>query len=289
MRDWPPITEPELLERQAFSREQFVEFIRGFGGAFGRREFTQELYEHALAYPWERPESSYVLRDGHVRLLDDLPGDERRATVDSFIADRHPIVAFGANAGPERLALKLAHFDDLGDRTALVMAGDLHGFDVGAAASPTGYGSMAATLFASPGTAVRAAVVWTTLAQATQLTWSELSYRLARLETAHFVADGDDAAVDGLFAYVSRFGSFCVDGEPVAMAAIPARDRTAVALTQEELLDAAARQLLGDEARAIDLVRAIFEDMSAVGARAAEVMWPAALHLAPEHWTAFRS
>jgi len=221
MRDWPPITEPELLERMAFDDEQFRAFIMSFAAALGPREFTPELFQHGLAYPWQRPRSSFVLRDGEVQLLDDLDAEARAATVARFVADRHPIVAIGANAAPERLALKFAHFEDVADRTALVLAGDLHGLDVGPVATATAYGAMPATLFASPGTAVRAAVVWVTVAQATQLTWSELSYRLARLESAHFVADREDADVDGLFAYVSRLGSFCVDGKPVALAAVP--------------------------------------------------------------------
>src|SRR3954454_2625355 len=160
MRDWPPITDPELLERMSLDNGHFVRFIESFAGALGQRALTPELYAHALAYPWERPKSSYVLRDGAVTLLDDLASNERESVVASFVADRHPIVGFGANAGPERLALKFAHFPDAEDRTALVMAGDLHGLDVGPVSSVTGYGSMAATLFASPGTAVRAAVVW---------------------------------------------------------------------------------------------------------------------------------
>jgi len=48
-----------------------------------------------------------------------------------------------------------------------------------------------------------------------------------------------------------------------------------------------APDLVGDGARAEDLVRAIFEDMARVGARASEVLWPRGLELAPEHWTAF--
>ena len=81
VRDWPPITEPELLERMAFDDEQFVEFIMSFAGALGPREFTRELFEHGLAYPWARPQSSYVLRDGEVELLDDLDSATRAATV----------------------------------------------------------------------------------------------------------------------------------------------------------------------------------------------------------------
>jgi hypothetical protein len=287
MREWPPITEPELLERLALDNEGFSAFFHELVAAFGPRTYEPKLLEHALAYPWERPARSYVLRDGEVTLLHDLDDTARQAVVDEFAQDRHPIVAFGSNASPARLELKFAHFPDLADRSALVLSGSLHDVDVGASASPTIYGAMPAALFPSPGTAVRAAVLWVTATQITQLTWSELSYRLGRLERAHFSADEDHLEVDQLFAYVSRLGAFCPDGEPLAMAAIPAEHRNAPARTQEQLLDAAAPLVLGDGAHAEDLVRAVFEDMANVVETASTTLWPLGRPLPPEHWTPF--
>jgi hypothetical protein len=286
VRDWPPITEPELLERLAFDDEQFIAFTRALAGAWGRRDYQPALLEWALGYPWDRLAGSYLLRGDDAELLDDVDPARREATVNTLTRDRHPILAFGGNAAPTWLAAKFAHFPDEVDREVLVLAGDLHGLDVGAAASlaPTGY--MPATLFASPGTAVRAAIVWATAAQVTQLTWSEIPYRLARLDEAHFAMDEADVQVDEIFAYIHRFGSFCIDGAPVALAAIPATDRTADALTQEELLDVAAGLVIGPDARAEDLVRAIFDDMAGVTACASETVWPLSQPLL-SRWTAF--
>lgn len=287
MREWPPITEPELLERLALDGEPFVAFIRELAGALGRREYRPALLERALAYPWERPPRSYVLHGSDIELLDDLDPAERRSTVEAFARDRHPIVAFGSNAAPGTLTAKLAHFPEEADRTVLVLAGDLHGFDVGASASPTLYGAMPAALFASAGTAVRAAVLWLTASQVTQLTWSELSYRLGRLDDAHFVMEETDVKVDELFTYISRFGALCLDGAPVALAAIPATGRTAAALTQKELLDAVAALVIAPHARAEDLVRAVFNDMAAVVARLPETVWISAQQLPSQRWTPF--
>ncbi len=286
MRDWPPITEPELLERLALDDEQFVAFIHTLAEAGGRREYQPALLERALGYPWDRPAGSYILRGTAVELLDDVDPAKRESTVDAFIRDRHPISSFGGNAAPTWLAAKLAHFPDGADREVLVLTGDLHGVDVGAAASPALVGYMPATLFASPETAVRAAVLWATPAQITQLTWSELSYRVGRLDDARFVIDEADVQVDRIFAFISRFGAFCIDGAPVALAAIPATGRTAAALTQEELLDTVARLVIAPDARAEDLVRAIFEDMAGVVARASETVWPLSQPLL-SRWTAF--
>ena len=52
-------------------------------------------------------------------------------------------------------------------------------------------------------------------------------------------------------------------GEPVAMAAIPAKNRGSAALTQTEILDAAARIAIGEGACARDLVKASFEKPAA--------------------------
>jgi hypothetical protein len=287
VREWPPIVEPELLERLAFDRDQFVAFYRTFAAALGHRDFGPALLERALGYPWSRPARSYLLRGADLWLVDDLAPRARRSTVRAFARDRHPLLAFGSNAAPTTLTMKFAHFPAEADRAVLVSAGDLHGLDVGVAASPTGYGSMPAALFTSPGTAVRAAVLWLTPNQVTQLTWSELSYQLARLDRAHFVMDEDDIEVDEVFGFVSRFGAFCVDGDPAALGAIPATGRTAAPLSQEQLLDVAGRLAIGPGARAADLVRAVFEDMAGLLARAEERLWPCARPLPPDQWTPY--
>jgi hypothetical protein len=230
-----------------------------------------------------------VLRDGAVELLHDLEPAAREGTIARFAQRRHPIVAIGSNAAPHWLRAKFAHFPDASDRAVLVLAGELHDMDVGPAATVSAYGAMPATLFASPGTSTRAAVLWLTAAQVTQLTWSELSYRLGRLETADFTIDDNHLEVEALFAYINRFGTFCVDGAPVALAAVPATGRIAPALTQRELLNIAARtlDLDGDGDGAEEVVRAVFEDMNGVADRAAATIWQAGELLGAGHWTPY--
>lgn len=264
MPSWPAITDPLLAERLAMDDDAFREYMLGLTGAVGRRGHTPESYAHALAYPWERPSRSFLLTGGDVMLLEELEPAERDRVLAAFSGDggtRFPLLAFGSNAAPERLRVKLGHFDPP-DRDILVLAGDLHDFDVGASAHPTLYGSMPATLFPSPGTAVRAAILWVTPAQFVQFTWSEITYRLGRLEGIRFVADELGTQATSVLAYSSRFGTFCPegDGTPAALAAIPAVRRTALALTQEQILDAAARRVLGPNASAETLVRRMFED-----------------------------
>lgn len=240
----------------------------------GRRRFTEADYARGAAYPWERPEGSFLLRGTEV-----LPPQEPSAG-----DGRHALLAIGSNGAPATLARKLAHLPTARDRELLVRSGELHDFDIGVAAHPTAYGAMPATLFESPGTAVRAAVLQVTDAQLTQLAWTELTYRLGRLDGVRFTAD-DGEELDGVLAFVSRFGSFCPDGEPLALAAMPARRRTARALSHPALLDTAARLALGAAATGRDLVRHVFEDVHRFATTHGGALRAAGRPLRCAHWT----
>jgi hypothetical protein len=288
---WPSITEPELLARLAMDHDELCAFVRSWGEQIGPRAYAAELLERATGYPWSRPERSYLLTGAEIELLDDLTPPRRQAVLQRFTAGagpaaRRPLLAIGSNAAPSVLTLKFAHFPDAEDRAVLALTGHLCDFDVGAAAYTTLYGAMPATLFPSPGTAARTAVLWVTGNQFTQLAWSEVSYHLGWLETP-FEADEVVLSLDGVLAFVSRFGTFCRDGRPVALAAVPARRRTAAALSQEELLDAAAQLALGPGATAETLVRAIFEDATAISPKVAATVHRAAESFASDRWTPF--
>jgi hypothetical protein len=291
MSHWPQITEPELVKRLSLSDDEFAEFIRAVITELPPREFNAAVLTQALGYPWARPKGSFLLRADTVELLADLPTDERQHLVRQFTSPkdgRLPLLAIGSNGSPEALERKFAHFSGEDDRTVLVLSGQLRDFDVGAAAQPTMYGAMPATLFPSPGTAVSTAILWVTQAQFTQLAWSEITYRLGRLQT-RFDIDEVAEGFDEVLAFVSRFGAFCVEGSPVALAAIPAGNRTATPLTQEQLLDAAAALAIGPGATAETLVRAIFEDMDQLVPKIVSRLHPESLPFASERWTPFKA
>ena len=279
MTAWPPIDAPELLARLAADDAAFRRGMLDMAASIGSREFTQELYEHALGYPWPRPLTSYLLDDGEV--LD--TGDDLRA----HTAGRFPLLAFGSNGAPDRLALKFAHLDPE-QRRILVVAGDLYDFDVGVSALPAIYGAMPATIVPSPGTVIRASVLWATAEQVTALTWTELSYALGRLDDVRFDPDIPGAPSAGsVLAYVSRWGAHRVGGEVVAMAQVPARERRAPALTQEQLLDGVAREVLGAAAGARELVAWLIEDFAAAAQRLAPLLIERAEPFAHPGWTRY--
>jgi hypothetical protein len=289
MSGWPPIEEPELLARLALGDAEFREIVTAIAGAVPPREFEPAELERAVGYPWERPPGSYELRDGEALLLSSLPEAEREQMIDRYrdpAAARTPLLAIGSNAAPEALERKLAHFERAEDRALLALTGWLRGFDVGPAATVALYGSMPATVFPSEGTEVAATVLWVTAAQFTQLTWSEVTYWLGRLR-APFAVEEAAVGFDEVLVFVSRFGCFCPEGEPVALAAVPARGRTALPLTQEELLGVAAALALGPGSTPEDLVRACCEDMGGLAARLAETVWRSTRAFESERWTPY--
>jgi hypothetical protein len=287
---WPTIAEPELLARLALDDREFAEFVRSYSDKVPPRPFDMAALSRAFRYPWERPRGSYRLRDGEIDPLDALGVVERESLVAGFAdpaTGRLPLVAIGSNGAPRALQRKFAHFPVEEDRTVLALAGYLDGFDVGVSPQPAFYGALPATLFPSPGTRVRAAVLWVTPAQFTQLAWSELSYGLGSLRT-RFEVDGGGTVFDEVLVFVARFGAFCPAGDgPAALAAIPAEGRTAPALAQEQLLDAAAALALGPQARAETLVREVFERYGETRGLLAETAHRAALPFVSERWTRF--
>jgi hypothetical protein len=288
---WPPITEPLLLERLAMSLEEYLAYFATITKSIPSRGFDVALYERGLGYPWQRPRSSYLMRSGVVEPVAEMDDRRREAIIARFaVAEgegaRFPLLAYGANGAPETLAMKFAHFPPE-DRDVLVLAGALHDFDVGAAAHPTFYGALPATIFPSAGTAVRCAILWVNAAQFVQLTWTELSYCIGRLDGVRFDADDAGAGLGSVFAFVSRYGAFSPEGEPVALAAVPAQRRTARAMTQAELLGAAARLALGGGASSEDLAHQLFEDYDAFVWSRGHAIRSATTRFASEHWTTF--
>jgi hypothetical protein len=154
-------------------------------------------------------------------------------------------------------------------------------------AHPAVYGAIPATIFPSPGTAVRAAVIWVTIEQLTALAWSELSYFLGRLDDVAFLPDFDAPPIDSVLVFVSRLGAHVIDGEVAAMEAVEARGRTAPAFAQTELLDHVARKTFGPDSRGQDVVRNLFENYSGTYLRLREPLRAGAVPFASDHWTRF--
>ncbi len=285
----PVIDDPELAARLRLSDAAFERYVLSWIRQAGPRECDAAAVERALGYPWKRPAHSYLLSGGALTAIDAIDHRRREAVLDRFVAGRGrsgrvPLLAIGSNGAPGALWSKLAHFPDPEDRDVLVITGHLHDFDVGASAHVAAYGALPATLFPSPGTAVRTAILWLTERQFTQLVWTELSYALGRLDT-RFAADEPEFDVGDVVAFVSRFGTFAPDGAPLALAAVPARRRTADALSQHELIGRAAELVYGPGTEPERLIRAILEEYAEIVPRVLDTVRRRGLRFSSPRWS----
>jgi hypothetical protein len=252
---WPPIEDAQLLSRLQMDNAEFEALAHKLGRRIEGRAFTQADYERAIAYPWERPVDSFWMEDGAVRLLG---GEDRPA---AGREQRYPLVTFGSNGSPGVLAAKLSVLGE-DERDVLVLTGELHGYDVVPSAHIAVYGALPATIIPAPGVAVRAGLLMATAAQFEALTRTEFNYKVARIGGSPFRPDLDLPGPAAVLVYVSRQGSFSVDGEDVALAAVPANGRSIRALDQADLIDAAASLALGARASGSELVKRTIEDYS---------------------------
>ena len=264
MRDWPPIDDPELLRRLAASDADFVALMRGLHRRpSAAREFGDEEFERALGYPWPRPPSSFLLDGDDVELVEAW---DEVSHAGSLAAARVRLQRRARDADPQVRAPAAASSSGCRCSRATCTTSTS-----APRATPPPTASFPATLFVSPGTALRAAVLFVTPEQLTALTWTEVSYRLGRLDGVRFEPDVPGSPrVDHVLAFSSRWGSHCVDGEVAALAALPARGRTVPEFTQERAARAPGRARRSAPARrARDLVAWIFEDFAAAAERIA--------------------
>ena len=194
-----------------------------------------ELVRRALSYPYDPPAGSFVQIGDRT-----LPVPPGAVDVDG----RRPLLAYGANASPEALTRKLAHLPPA-PIAALRVA--LRGWDVVYSAHITRYGSIPAAVVPSPGTVASVHLVFPSEAQLAAIAATEGdNYRLERLAdfTAAYEIGGEGPGE--IDAFISVHGPLLVDGAPVALAAIPARDRAFPELTTPAMIDRARATLAPD-------------------------------------------
>jgi hypothetical protein len=216
------------------------------------------------SYPGTAPDHHYLLVDGRVvplavgwtaggsrlsvSLDDGTPVDDVLAGVGlPTLAERVPVLAYGANRSPHTLGLKFAHhgYEAPGGRLAVpVLAGSLSGLDV-VAARLSAQGFVNADLAPSPGTEISVLLTLLDPAQAAAVHESEGVGR-GRYDCAlvpGFAVAGDSAGDGGgcvldVLAYASRRPVFVSPdtGTPLAFAAIAARGRRFAAYEQVDLM-----------------------------------------------------
>jgi hypothetical protein len=194
-----------------------------------------ELVRRALAYPYDPPAGSFVQVGDRT-----LPVPPQAVDVDG----RRALLAYGANASPEALTRKLAH---LPPEPIAVLRVALRGWDVVYSAHVTRYGSVPAAVVASPGTVASVHLVFPSDAQLEAIAATEgENYRLERLADFSATSEIGGEGPREIDAFVSVHGPLLVDGSPVALAAIPARDRTFPEATTPTMIDRVRAALTPD-------------------------------------------
>jgi hypothetical protein len=190
------------------------------------RPDTEELVRRALSYPYDPPAGSFVQ-------LGDRTLPVPPEAID--VAGRRALLAYGANASPEALTRKLAALEP---RPIPVLRVSLSGWDVVYSAHVTRYGAVPAAVLASPGTVASVHLVFPDDEQLAALAATEgQNYRLEQLVdfTAELEIEGEGPVE--IDAFLSVHGPVLLDGAPVALAAIPARDRAFAEMTTPEMID----------------------------------------------------
>jgi hypothetical protein len=177
----------------------------------------------ALGYPYAAHHDDFLFRAGEaLPLAPDHPLD-----------DLTPVIAVGSNRAPAQLARKFAGMEVAVPVTRL-QARDV---DVVHAAHLAGYGSVPATLAASPGTVTELWITWLDRVALERMDATEaVGVNYDRVTVAlRWTAAGPRAPGHALL-YAARRGLMRLDGSPVALASIPATGRRLPAMHQEEVL-----------------------------------------------------
>ena len=234
----------------------------------------------AKAYPFEIPSRSflYVNGDSHELtahgtcpvvdgVLDHADGP--RPATDHLAAagieagpgieGRIPVIACGSNQSPVQLRRKFATLT--GDVVIPVSRCRLAEFDAVYSAHFSRYGSIAATLQHSPGTAVTLMVTWLTPDQLDHMHGTEArgeNYAYARLDGLALTLDGG-ATLGTAYAYTSLHGCLIRAGRPVALREIVAEGRAFDAVDQPSI-QAHARDRLAPGTGLDEFILANIED-----------------------------
>ncbi len=209
----------------------------------------------AKRYPFPRPGYSFLHVDGEAWRLNAL-GDalegaavevegrsvpagtllrQRGLAVPAPLSHRTPVLAYGANAAPERLRRKFA---PVGPAVIPVLQARLHGFDVVHAAHISSYGAVPATIAPSPGTVCDIAITWLDDDQLTRMHETEFrrhTYLFGPLRNIRIEPDLLPP-METVNTYVGGYGHIAPEGAPLALAAIPAEGRRFRTCTQTEAL-----------------------------------------------------
>ena len=155
-----------------------------------------------------------------------------------MLAGRQPVLAHGSNRSPEQLARKFGS-----DAEIPVTYGRLADYDVVYSAHMSQYGSIASTLYHTPGTAVRIAVNWLDADQLARMHETEgpSAYAYGRMAGVSLrLESGPEEALNEATVYLSTSGCLAAEPgsrSPIGLRAVEAEGRGHPALDQGDVLE----------------------------------------------------
>ena len=186
----------------------------------------REEVDFALSYPFEIPRSSFMFTVDQTHSLSEV-NDEIRSKL--------PVLALGSNQSPSQLTRKYRGLSDSGGITA--ERAILKNFDVVYAAHLAEYGSVPATFQSSPGTVVTIFVLWLTEVQLTRMHQTENHYCFDKLDGLEITTEFG-FELNTAYVYTAINGCLNIEGSPLALAEISARDRCFNEATQLQVQEA---------------------------------------------------
>ena len=216
----------------------------------------------AKRYPFPRPGYSFLYVDGEAWCLKTLGESLEDAEVEidgrtvqagsllrqrglaapAPLSQRTPVLAYGANAAPERLRRKFA---PAGPAVFPVLQARLHGFDVVHAAHISSYGAVPATIAPSPGTVCHIAITCLDARELARMHETEFrrhTYLFGPLRNIRLEPDLLPP-METASTYVGGYGHIAPEGTPLALAAIRAEGRRFRTCSQTEALQAVQAML----------------------------------------------
>lgn len=218
--------------------------------------YTECPVERIMAYPYPRPDKSYIYYQGSAYPLLNLePQDLSQSTfinglLDPLLAKKlqdlefkslHPVLAVGSNASPQQLARKFRSSDEI----IPVIRTRVCGFDVFYAAQLASYGAIPATLDWSERTTADLFITFLSDTALTLMHETEevgFNYDYIELNEADMKVEFD-IQLERIFTYISRTGTLYISDERFAIDMIPATNRTALALSQTQIFETCIAQL----------------------------------------------
>jgi len=207
---------------------------------------NQKLLAVTMSYPFSRSHKSFVFVNGNIEYLESYEKNKLNTFLSEFkassIENRTPVLAYGANASPERLKLK---FSQLSPAVFPVIRAKLIDFDVVFASHYSSYGAIPATLICAPYTTVDLFVTFLEEKQLELMHQSELSgnrYVFGQLDQIKVQLDGNEM-LNSIYSYWTGYGHYSNKGQAIALSKVPAAGRQLKSWTQMDMQNQARDHL----------------------------------------------